>query len=109
MSRPIPILLVAFLGISGSVRAQSISPCKEIKVEYKTEHISTDKSKVILQFGSNQNADDFTLSLFGERRNRRLFFSALEKLELGKGEYILIIQSKKDESFCNKQINLKLE
>lgn len=110
MIRPIPIFLLASLSLlAGGAYAQSAPACKEIKVESRTESISVDKSKVTLQFGANHNPNDFTLSLFGEKRSRRLNFSPLEKMELVKGDYILVIQNKRDESFCTKQINLKLE
>lgn len=110
MIRPIPFfLLAAFIAIAGNVSGQSAVSCKEIMVEYKTEQISFDKSKVILQFGPNHHPKDFTLFLFGAKRYRRLNFSTSEIIELSKGAYVLVIQNKTDESFCTKQVNLKLD
>ena len=94
---------------SQPAHAQNVRPCVEIDVKVNVVGLPDAKSEVSLEFKDNQQVRNFTLSVFGPNRLQRLDLAASEKLELPKGKYILIVQSKNYESLCTKQINLKLE
>ena len=92
-------------------RAQSTQPCMEIKVEMKIQSGDgiSPESKVVLEFES-ADYQDFRLFLFsGDQSDNRLDLEATEINNLSKGNYTLIIQhSDKEENFCPKQFNFKI-
>lgn len=114
MIKPIPLVAVALLWIvTSSLSAQDREPtCKSIPVEIKTTAPTrgSQNGKITLEFSSNLRSRDFNMFLFApQKANNRMNFTAPEINGLARGKYVLVIQSKNDQSYCSKQFNLTLE
>jgi hypothetical protein len=110
--RSIPFLMLAIcLIVTSDLLAQSNEPasCNDLEVQTTTTLQAGGKYKVTLTFGQRLDYRDFSMFLFAKnRRNNKQEFSSNEIIDLPKGEYVLIVQSKQESSLCTKQVKLKL-
>jgi hypothetical protein len=89
---------------------QKPPPCQEIAVTAKVESDNAGQNKIVLEFSSGLDYRDFTVLLFGEKRenNRLELSSTTEITNVPKGNFYLIIHGKEEKNFCTKQLKLKV-
>lgn len=114
MIKPIPFFVVAFIVLVGFNASAQTSPatCKEFKVETKVSPSSAGDSngKISLEYASGLNYRDFRVFIFGRnRKNNQLDLTTTQITGLEKGTYTVVIQNKSDQTFCTKQLTLKVE
>jgi hypothetical protein len=102
-------LLVLFLCLASNVFAQ----CKKIEAEARVVEVAgasveSKTSSIVIDF-KGRRSEDFTVSLFGPKKNNELNTDKSEFRNLSKGAYLIVIVGKKEgDNYCPQSINITI-